>query len=114
MKRPISRRRRMLDKAPNQKLADLLDKFGAALSSGNIDKAAGFFQDDCYWRDLVSFTWNIKTLEGRDQIRDMLKKQLAKIEPSGWALAEGEDATESDGLLEGWITFETKVARGFG
>src|SRR2546423_847615 len=46
----------MLDKAPNKKLSDLLDKFGAALVAGDIDKAVACFQEDCYWRDLVSFT----------------------------------------------------------
>jgi putative flavoprotein involved in K+ transport len=104
----------MLDKAPNKKLSDLLDHFGAALAAGDIDKAVACFQEDCFWRDLVSFTWNIKTMEGRDQVRDMLASQLAKTKPSNWTIAAGEDATESDGLLEGWISFETAVARGFG
>ncbi len=104
----------MLDKAPNKKLSDLLDTFGAALAAGDIDKAVACFQEDCYWRDLVTFTWNIKTMEGRDQVRDMLVSQLAKTKPSNWAIAKGEDATESDGILDGWIIFETDVARGFG
>ncbi|WP_442583171.1 NAD(P)-binding domain-containing protein [Mesorhizobium sp. ASY16-5R] len=104
----------MLDKAPNKKLSDLLDKFGGALAVGDIDSAVECFQEDCYWRDLVTFTWNIKTMEGRDQIRDMLKSQLAKAKPSNWSIAEGEDATENNGLLEGWISFETTAARGFG
>ncbi|ESW98948.1 FAD-dependent oxidoreductase [Mesorhizobium sp. LSJC265A00] len=104
----------MLDKAPNKKLSDLLDRFGAALTAGDIDKAVACFQEDCFWRDLVSFTWNIKTMEGRDQVRDMLVSQLAKTNPSNWAIAKGEDATENDGMLDGWISFETSVARGFG
>lgn len=66
----------MLDKAPNKRLSDLLDQFGAALAAGDIDKAVDCFQEDCYWRDLVTFTWNIKTMEGKDQVRDMLKSQL--------------------------------------
>jgi len=104
----------MLDKAPNKKLADLLEKFGGALASGDIDAAVACFQEDCYWRDLVTFTWNIKTMEGRDQIRAMLESQLKLTEPSGWQIADGEDASEADGLVEGWIEFETKLARGFG
>jgi len=104
----------MLDKAPNKKLADFLDTFGGALAANDTDGAVACFQEDCYWRDLVTFTWNIKTMEGRDQIRDMLKSQLKLTAPSGWRIAEGEDATETDGVLEGWIEFETKVARGFG
>ncbi|TPI52435.1 MULTISPECIES: NAD(P)/FAD-dependent oxidoreductase [unclassified Mesorhizobium] len=104
----------MLDKAPNRKLSDLLERFGAALAAGDVDKAVECFQEDCYWRDLVTFTWNIKTMEGRDQVRDMLESQLSKTKPSHFAIARGEDATEANGVIDGWISFETDVARGFG
>ena len=72
------------------------------------------FLDDCYWRDLVTFTWNIKTVEGKDQVEDMLRHQLATTIPSGWTLAEGELPTEEDGVTTAWIQFETEVARGYG
>ena len=67
----------MLDKTPTTRLQALLDTFGAALESGRIDDAVSLFAEDCYWRDLVAFTWNLKTVEGRDQVRDMLQAQLA-------------------------------------
>jgi putative flavoprotein involved in K+ transport len=104
----------MLEKAPQKTLTDLLDRFGKALAAGDIDTAVSLFQEDCYWRDLVTFTWNIKTMEGPDQVRQMLEKQLAATVPEKWALAEGEDVTEADGIIDGWITFETNVARGYG
>ena len=104
----------MLDKTPTAKLSQLLDALGGALASGDADAAAELFLDNGFWRDLVAFTWNMKTLEGRDQIRAMLEQQLPLIQPSGFAVAEGEEATEADGLLEGWIQFETKAGRGYG
>lgn len=104
----------MLEKAPTKILSDFLDRFGAALASENIEAATSLFQEDCYWRDLVTFTWNIKTLEGKDQVREMLKSQLKVTKPSNWAAAKGEDAIETDGRIEGWISFETEVARGIG
>ncbi len=104
----------MLEKSSNKKLSDFLARFGAALAARDLDAAMGLFQDDCYWRDLVTFTWNIKTLEGKDAIRDMLASQLLVAKPTAWAVAEGEDAVESDGVLEGWFRFETGVARGLG
>ncbi|MEM7188025.1 MAG: NAD(P)/FAD-dependent oxidoreductase [Pseudomonadota bacterium] len=84
----------------------------AALSSGNSAAAADLFGDDCYWRDLVLFTWNIKTMEGRGAITDMLDATLASVQPSNWTL-EGE-GSEADGVTEGWFTVETAVARGKG
>ena len=104
----------MLDTAPNGKVSSLLSMLDSALSAGDIDRAIDLFQTDCYWRDLVTFTWNIKTMEGKDQVRDMLKARLAETKPSNWKIADGEDASEADGIIESWIQFETAVARGFG
>jgi hypothetical protein len=104
----------MLDKAPNGKVTDLLNALDKALSAGEVEHAVDLFQADCYWRDLVTFTWNIKTMEGKDQVRDMLKGRLADTKPSNWKIADGEDASEADGITESWIQFETEVARGFG
>ncbi len=104
----------MLEKAPSAQVAAVLSRLDEALTSGDIEAAVALFQDDCYWRDLVTFTWNIRTLEGKDAIRDMLKAQLQSVKPSDWMLAEGEDATEEEGVVSGWVTFETDFARGFG
>ncbi|RWD65026.1 MAG: NAD(P)/FAD-dependent oxidoreductase [Mesorhizobium sp.] len=104
----------MLERTPTTKAQALLDKFGKALEAGDIDTAVNCFQADCYWRDLVAFTWNLKTMEGRDQIRDMLQATLSNTKPTGWMVAEGEEATEDSGIITAWITFETSVARGFG
>jgi putative flavoprotein involved in K+ transport len=101
----------MLDKAPNAKLAGVLASLGKALETGDIAAVAGQFEEDCYWRDLVAFSWNIITLEGRDAIRDMLASQLAATGPHNWTISTRDDATEADGVLEGWFTFETNVAR---
>jgi len=104
----------MLERTPTTKAQALLDKFGKALEGGDVDAAANCFQEDCYWRDLVTFTWNLKTMEGRDQVRDMLKATLAATKPTGWAVAKGEEASEDGGIITAWITFETEVARGYG
>jgi putative flavoprotein involved in K+ transport len=104
----------MLDSSPNDQTTEFLDRFGAALEKGDVDAAVALFQADSYWRDLVSFTWNIRTMEGKDQVRDMLKAQLSGVKPRNWKIAEGEVATEDGGVTTAWITFETEVARGYG
>lgn len=104
----------MLDIAHNKQVQDLLDEFGKALETGDIDKACDLFLDDCYWRDLVTFTWNIKTMESKDDVRRMLVSQLKKTKPSAWKLSKGEDASEGGGITTAWIDFETKAARGHG
>ena len=104
----------MLESGPNTIVSDLLGQLDAALAAGDIERAVALFQADCYWRDLVAFTWNITTLEGHDQVRAMLTAQLAGVRPSEWRIADSEDATETDGVTECWISFETAVARGSG
>ena len=89
-----------------------LSTFGAALSNADIKAASAQFGEECYWRDLVAFTWNLKTMEGRSEIEAMLAATLAQAKPSNWKL-QGE-AKEADGVTEGWFTFETGVARGLG
>ncbi len=93
----------MLDTTLSDQTQAFLDTFGDALSEGNIAAVVDMFEEDCYWRDLVSFTWNIKTVEGKDQVADMLNHQLGSTQPSGWRLAEGELATEDGGVTTAWI-----------
>ncbi|MEJ8822057.1 NAD(P)/FAD-dependent oxidoreductase [Variovorax humicola] len=97
---------------PAQAATTWLADFGAALAKGDIDAAVALFETDGYWRDLVSFTWNIRTQEGADAIRAMLKARLADTAPSNFAI-EGE-ASEAGGIVDAWFTFETRVARGRG
>ncbi|BBE73563.1 NAD(P)/FAD-dependent oxidoreductase [Oharaeibacter diazotrophicus] len=104
----------MLDTTPTGKVQAFLDRFGDALAAGDIDAAVGLFAEECYWRDLVTFTWNIKTMEGRDAVRDMLSACLSRTAPTGWQIAEGTEASENGGIAEAWISFETAVARGYG
>ena len=52
-----------------------LADFSTALAAGDIAAVLDGFAADCYWRDFVSFTWNIKTLEGKAAIGDMLEAQ---------------------------------------
>ncbi len=104
----------MLDTTTTELVTAFLDDFGAALATGDIARATAMFQDDCYWRDLVTFTWNIKTVEGHAEVADMLRHQLATTQPSNWRIADGETASEEGGITTCWISFETAVARGYG
>ncbi|ASJ74785.1 NAD(P)/FAD-dependent oxidoreductase [Granulosicoccus antarcticus] len=104
----------MLDKTSQAILEETLTRLSESLESGNIDAALELFQDDCYWRDLVTFTWNLRTMEGKAEIRDMLTTQLARIKPASIRPASDEPASGDAALVEGWIEFDTEVSRGFG
>jgi putative flavoprotein involved in K+ transport len=104
--------RRPAPSEATQLAREWMSAFSAALDRRDIDSAARLFNDECYWRDLVTFTWNIKTMEGHSSIVAMLTKTLADVRPRSW-LIDGE-AKIVDGIIEAWFTFETGVALGRG
>ncbi|TMD51795.1 MAG: NAD(P)/FAD-dependent oxidoreductase [Chloroflexi bacterium] len=89
-----------------------LASFEEAVTAGNVEAAVALFAEECYWRDLVAFSWNIVTVEGRAGVRDLLTETLDRVHPHGFTIAEelGEAAAEN----EAWIKFETEVGRGIG
>jgi len=91
-----------------------LSAFGDALAAGDPAAASALFTEDCFWRDLVAFTWNIRTLEGRDVISAMLAETLPSVKPGGWAITGGEESADAGGVTEAWIDFETAAGRGRG
>lgn len=101
-----------VETSPAAQAQTWLADFSAALERRDIEAAVSLFTPDGYWRDLVSWTWNIKTMEGPDQIRAMLAATLDRVKPSSWAI-EGEP-TDAGGVLDAWFTFETDVSRGRG
>ncbi len=98
--------------SPQERVDAWLADFEAALAARDIDRAVGKFAVDSFWRDLIAFTWNIKTVEGRDGIAGMLTARLADTDPSGFRTRE---APTADGqTTSAFIEFETAVGRGVG
>lgn len=87
-------------------------EFEAALRSRDVAAAAGLFGTDSYWRDLVAFSWNLTTVEGREGVSGLLTATLEQTDPTTFALDEPAD--EADGVVTAWFTFETGVGRGRG
>lgn len=97
---------------PTAQLAAWVETLGESLARRDVEGALRLFADECYWRDLLLFSWNLITLEGKASIGDMLGARLDLTCPEQWAL-EGE-ATQNDDVLEGWISLETATGRGKG
>ena len=89
-----------------------LTAFQNALTARDVDAAAALFADESFWRDIVSFTWNITTVEGPAGVADLLRATLDDIEPAGFRATE--EPAEADGVITAWIAFETRVGRGSG
>ena len=92
-----------------QRVDAWLADFEGALVARDVERAAGLFATSSFWRDLVSFTWNLTTVEGRDGVAGLLRATLDSTDPRGFTTTE--PATEADGVTTAWIAFETAVGR---
>ena len=90
-----------------------LESFSAALARADLDAAAALFEPDGYWRDLVAFTWNIETAEGRAAIRSTLERTLGHASPTTWTM-NGEMSGPSPAGDGHFFRFETRTGRGIG
>jgi cation diffusion facilitator CzcD-associated flavoprotein CzcO len=91
--------------------------FSEALKEREYDRVARMMHADCYWRDLLTFSWDFKTLHGIDEVKSWLLKAFDLVGAYGFRL-EGEPATGAIGehseTLEFFFRFETRIALGRG
>ena len=91
-----------------------LSDFEAALASGDAARIAALFAHECHWRDILAFTWNLRTTSGAAAIAERMLPALARMAPRGLHLAAGRTpprrvkraGTEA---IEAIFAFETAV-----
>jgi putative flavoprotein involved in K+ transport len=89
-----------------------LREFEAALGSAQADRIAGLLAGECHWRDILAFTWDIRTCSGAEVITARLAPTLAAARPHGLALAAGRTpprrlARAGIDCIEAIFTFQT-------
>ncbi len=67
--------------APAEALA-WLERLEGALSARDAAAAAALFLPDGLWRDILAFTWTIRTMSGREAIAATLQKTLSPTKPT--------------------------------
>jgi putative flavoprotein involved in K+ transport len=93
----------------DEQFAKWLGLFNAAAAAAGVDALLILFHPDAFWRDMLAFTWNLRTAEGHDEIRKMLDACLVRAKPTAWR--QTRPARLEDGVVEGIVEFETQVAR---
>ena len=105
----------MLDETPTATLDAVLGRLNDALEQGDAKAAAALFQADSYWRDLVAFTWNIKTMEGPGpDPRHAREPARADQAAAACGSTRGRRRPRAGDVTEGWFAFETEAGRGYG
>lgn len=89
-----------------------LENFEAAINSKNAASAADLFDENGQWRDLLAFTWHIQTMNGVDEIRDIIQQTVPTIAPHKFNVAGQRtppriiDRADVD-CIEAFIEFDT-------
>jgi hypothetical protein len=98
-----------------------ITKLEAVLKSNDVAALSSVMHTDSWWRDMLAFSWDIRTIHGLDKLSAYFSENLAQTAPYNLKLREsGKFAPSSGSPIEGleWVEsmfdFETKVGRGSG
>ncbi|WP_417516529.1 flavin-containing monooxygenase [Minwuia sp.] len=102
---------------PGLPVKQWLDAFEAGLQADR--SVADLFGQECFWRDVLAFTWRLDTFEGAEVIAEMLEQTVAATRASGFRLDESRTAPAhvtraGDDCIEAFFLFETAVGTGEG
>ena len=92
-----------------------LGDFGAALASGDAAQIAALFAEDCHWRDILAFTWDLRThLRRRRPSRSAWCRRWRAWRRAGsrWPRAarrRGASCAPASTTIEAIFAFETSV-----
>jgi putative flavoprotein involved in K+ transport len=96
-----------------------LAEFEDALQLGDRAALAAVFAQDCHWRDLLAFTWNITPHVGTAAIVDGLVAAQPRVQARNFRIAPGRTPPRrikrvGCEVIEAIIAFETQAGRGHG
>lgn len=109
--------------SPNPKAvaAQWVSKLESVLASKDASRLASIFHPDCWWRDMLAFQWDLRTIHGLDKLTEYIGKhqeaaQIAKIRLHQKGQFAPSVAKPIEGLewIESMFDFETKTGRGSG
>ncbi len=96
-----------------------LQSFQTALHRGDTRAAAALFLPEGNWRDLLAFTWDIRTMIGSADIAATLARTLPATRPDNFRIAPDRTAPRlvtraGVATIEALIAFDTRIGRASG
>jgi len=88
--------------------------FEAALAGADAADLAGLFAGECHWRDILAFTWDLRTASGAAAIAGRLLPAQARMRARGFRLAPGRTpprrvSRAGTEAIEAIFAFETET-----
>ncbi|MCA8927892.1 MAG: NAD(P)/FAD-dependent oxidoreductase [Alphaproteobacteria bacterium] len=96
-----------------------LAAFETALAARDAGRIGALFHEDCHWRDILAFTWDLSAARGRDTIASGLATNQADARAHAFHLPPGRKAPRlvrrlGRDCVEAIFEFRTAVGRGAG
>jgi hypothetical protein len=92
--------------------------FANYVQTDDVDGIVSQLVDDAFWRDMLTFTWDLRTFYGRDRIKQFLADRLATTKPSKLQIDATSIALGSPYpdivWIQAFFTFSTMVGTGSG
>lgn len=100
-------------------IAGWLSNFERALRSGRAEEVGSLLADECHWRDMFAFTWNITPFDSKEAVVKGLLENQARVQASRFVIAKGSTPPRRVNrigveVIEAIFGFETPFSRGKG
>ena len=106
---------------PEQIIAHWLSSFEDVLKKEEFDSVATLFRPDCWWRDHLALTWDLRTLHSLDAVNNYVRQQIKGAKHQFFSLrarTTGKykptlaNPRENVRWIESRFDFETNAGRG--
>ena len=118
--RTISSTNRLLSD-PKDIATHWTSKLKSALASKDVSQLANIFHADCWWRDMLAFQWDFRTIHGLEKLTEFLNKHQETsyfldihLRKSGQFAPSLIKPVEGLEWIQSMFDFETKTGRGSG
>lgn len=97
----------------------VVDAFNAALEQKDFKELTALFTADCFWRDHIALSWELRTLKGKHKIQAFLQETcpLRRIEvdkPSEWCAPQVASFAPNVKGIQFFISIVTEFGAGRG
>jgi hypothetical protein len=93
-----------------------MEKFNTFLETGDVSKFSSHFHEDCYWRDMLTLTWDFRTIHAVPKVTEFLTSHLLRSKLGNCQIRKDrvfgpslESPTEGLHWIQSMFDFETAV-----
>ena len=90
--------------------SEWLEAFETAAGLGDVESFLTLFADDCWWRDVLTVTWDLRTMRGPAAVRRLAGERLTSVRFRDLAIDDRLPANLEQGVITAAFTFQTRIA----